>query len=143
MGQSDVTSNPGEEPAIGARLLLAEDDPELRRMMARALRRRGYAVVEAHDGRELVEVLLRAVTGERGLMPALIVSDVRMPGHTGLEVLARLRRIDWRTPVILLTAFGDPETHAEAERLGAAALLDKPFDLDDLCSAATTLVPPR
>lgn len=143
MGQSNATSNPGEEPAMGARLLLAEDDPELRRMMARALRRRGYAVVEAHDGRELVEVLLRAVTGERGLMPALIVSDVRMPGHTGLEVLARLRRIDWRTPVILLTAFGDPETHAEAERLGAAALLDKPFDLDDLCSAATALVPPR
>jgi DNA-binding NtrC family response regulator len=68
----------------------------------------------------------------------LIITDVRMHGVTGLEILAGLRENDWSTPVILMTAFGDAELHAEAMRLGALAVLDKPFELD----ALRTLVRP-
>lgn len=64
-----------------------------------------------------------------------------MPGCGGLEVLARMRRVEWSTPVILITAFGDAETHTEACRLGAARVLDKPFDVDELCLAARAIVP--
>jgi FixJ family two-component response regulator len=58
-----------------------------------------------------------------------------MPGLTGLEVLAGLRKRDQSTPVILITAFGDEQTHAEAKRLGATAVIDKPFDTADLLTA--------
>lgn len=142
MGQKDPVSQAAAVPARPSpRVLLAEDDPEMRRMMAGALRRRGYEVQETGDGRELVEALVRAVTGADELRPHLIISDVRMPGHSGLEVLARLRRVDLATPVILITAFGDARTHEEARRLGASTLLDKPFDLDDLCGAVQSLAP--
>ena len=62
----------------------------------------------------------------------VIVSDIRMPGVTGLSVLAGLRGIEGTPPIILISAFGDEETHAEARELGAAALLDKPFEMSDL-----------
>ena len=66
-------------------------------------------------------------------MPAdVIVSDERMPGVLGSEVLAGLREAQWPTPFILITGFGDEKTHQEAFRLGASAVFDKPFDLDDL-----------
>lgn len=123
------------------RVLVAEDDPEMRRLVCRALRRVGYRVVEVEDGRALVNTLIRCVKDTPEQLPDLIISDVRMPGCTGLEVLARMRRVEWSTPVILITAFGDMETHSEAHRLGAARVLDKPFDVDELCSAARTLVP--
>ena len=55
---------------------------------------------------------------------------------TGLDVVAGLRRAEWITPVIIITAFGDEATHAEAQRLGAAAVFDKPFDVNDLRIAA-------
>jgi len=61
----------------------------------------------------------------------LIVSDVRMPGSSGMDILAAMRRMGVRTPVILMTAFGDAQTRARAEALDAL-LFDKPFDVDDL-----------
>jgi FixJ family two-component response regulator len=58
-----------------------------------------------------------------------------------LELLADLRKSDWLLPVILITAFGDESVHDEGTRLGAAMVLDKPFDLEDLVDAVKTLVP--
>jgi len=127
--------------ATEPRVLVAEDDLEMRRLLCRAMRRAGYHVTEAEDGKALVNTLIGCVTSASGQLPDLIISDVRMPGCTGLEVLARLRRIDWSIPIILITAFGDEQTHQEAARLGAARVLDKPFDVDELCTAARTLVP--
>jgi two-component system response regulator HydG len=67
-------------------------------------------------------------------------SDVRMPGHSGLSVLEYLRSNDAVTPFVVITAFGDASTHAEATRLGAARVLDKPFDLNLLRQALVELV---
>ncbi len=66
-----------------------------------------------------------------------------MPGWNGLAVLQHLRREDWAMPFIVITAFGDEDTHQEASRLGAAAVFDKPFDVDDLRTAVFNIVPPR
>lgn len=126
---------------IRSRVLLVEDDDEMRSLLSAVLGAEGYQVHEARDGREFDAYLARALLG-RELVPDLIVSDIRMPGYTGLEVVESLRRFDWSIPVVMVTAFGTGETHAEARRLGVAATLDKPFDLDDLVRAARNLVPP-
>ena len=126
------------------RVLVAEDQLEMRALMCEVLRREGYEVVEAASGTELIERLVAGLIAEEDARaPDLIVTDVRMPGCTGLEVLARLRRNDWSTPVILITAFGDLATHEEAQRLGASYVLDKPFELDALVLAAFALAHPR
>lgn len=121
------------------RVLLAEDDNELRRLVARALERRGHQVVCAADGTELLEALGRSVLGAGTIDYDVIVSDVRMPGWSGLDMLAGLRAARVTRPVVLVTAFGTPELHQKAQRLGARAVLDKPFDLDELCTVVKRL----
>jgi DNA-binding NtrC family response regulator len=125
-------------PPVAPVIVVAEDDDELRHLLAHRLRRAGAAVIEARTGLELVELLSPPMTG--GPVAArpraeLVISDLRMPGLTGLEVVALVRSVDWALPVILMTGFGDAEAHAEARRLGAA-LYDKPVDLDALVATA-------
>jgi DNA-binding response OmpR family regulator len=126
------------------RILLAEDDDEMRHLLAGALRRDGYEIMEASDGIEAVGYLYPlALGGTTTAPPDLIITDIRMPGWTGIRVLQMVRAGHVPTPVILITAFGAPETHAEARHLGAAAVFDKPFDMDAVRAAVRKLVPPR
>ncbi len=114
-------------------VLLAEDDFELRRLLIRGLRKDGYDIVEVASGAELVHRLgLNLQEPERVEAVDLIIMDIRMPGWSGLEVLEALRSIGCQIPVIVMTAFGDDETHRTALRLGAASVLDKPLDPDHL-----------
>ena len=123
------------------RVLVAEDDVEMRRLVADTLREDGHEVVELADGgRFLVDIAAR-MKGEDGSDSVdLIVSDIRMPVCTGLQILEVLRQAHWRTPVILMTAFGDDATCRQAEGL-MAVLFDKPFELDDLRTAVANLLP--
>lgn len=114
----------------------------MRSLITTALRADGFDVLEACDGRELYEILMAmSPPGPRLAPPDVIVSDVRMPGPSGLDGLALLRQTSWSVPVIVITGFGDLATHDEARRLGAAVVLDKPFDLDVLRTAVLALVP--
>jgi CheY-like chemotaxis protein len=125
-----------------ARVLLADDDPDLRELIRDALRGAGHEVLEAEHGAHLLELLSTFLFDARNGPPAdVVVSDLRMPGVTGLSVLAGLRAQRARLPFILITAFADAETHAEAGRLGAA-VLDKPFELPALLALVRTQ-PPR
>jgi CheY-like chemotaxis protein len=119
-----------------ARVLVAEDDSELRTLIVMALREDGYQVTEAVDGNELLDGIADSIMDD-GRVGAfdLIVSDIQMPGFTALDILAGLRRTLSHTPVILITAFGDPLVRHKAERLGAVCVFDKPFDISDLRSA--------
>jgi CheY-like chemotaxis protein len=123
-----------------ARILLAEDNGDFRGMLAAKLRACGYLVQEASTGYDVIEWLL----GDQAF--DLVLMDNRMPGVTGIEALEGLRYAGepgrWAMPVILITAFGSPKLHAEAERLGAV-VFDKPFDIDELCSCAASMVPPH
>lgn len=115
-----------------ARIVVAEDDFEMRRLVADCLRREGYEVHEAQDGAEL----LVRVEDAFSLTPApvrvdLFVTDVRMPVYTGLEIVSGLREAGLSMPVVIMTAFGNAETRQKAEALGAA-LLDKPFKMEAL-----------
>lgn len=118
------------EPGIPPRVLLAEDDPAMRALVAAVLQADGCEVVEARDLEHLADVVAGYAEGPDSI--AMIISDIRMPGLSGLELLAALRAARWSTPVLLITAFGSDETHAEATQLGAIAVLDKPFSLERL-----------
>lgn len=120
-------------PAHPTSILLAEDDAELRKLIAATLRGEGYEVVEAANGMELLDAL-ELMVGRQ--LPYAIVSDIRMPMLSGMDVLAVIRASSTEVPVVLITAFGDVDTHLEAHDLGAVAILDKPFDM----SALTTLL---
>lgn len=113
---------------------LAEDDPELRTLLVGALEREGFAVKAVRDGLELV-----ALISSGSPRPDLIVSDVQMPRLTGLGALAELRRRGVTTPALLITAFGDDDTHGAAMRLGAV-IIDKPFDIYKFRTLAAVLV---
>jgi CheY-like chemotaxis protein len=128
------------------RILLGEDDLEMRALLAEALRSKGYAVVECADGmnvlNRLSSVLLSPEVSSRDPERFdLIISDIRMPGVTGLSILEGVQLFDRFPPMILITAFGDEQTHALAKRLGAAAMFDKPFDVDDLLRKVEELAP--
>jgi two-component system, response regulator, stage 0 sporulation protein F len=117
------------------RVVVGDDDAELRAVLAMVLSDDGYAVAEAADGTSLVDLLLRDDAAEADA----VVMDVRMPGYSGLEVLEKLRLAGRRVPVILVTACGR-EIEPRAQRLGARAIFRKPFDLDDLRTALAYIV---
>ncbi|HXU01895.1 MAG TPA: response regulator [Polyangia bacterium] len=111
-------------PRAPMRILLANGDPELRRLIGMVLRSDGHEIVEAGDGSELLEAIAPLVIdGDRPF--DLIISAQAMPGLPGVSVLAGLRSRGRRTPFVLLT--GHPVVQSQARRLGAV-VLDRPFD---------------
>jgi CheY-like chemotaxis protein len=123
------------------RILLADDDVVLRSLVAAALREDGYEVVESEDGGRLLVQIAGAYAGlGREIICDMIVSDIRMPVCSGIQILEGLRKAHWTTPVILITGFGNEATRRHAESL-RAIVLDKPFDLDDLRTAMADLLP--
>lgn len=129
------------QPWPAARVLVAEDDDELRWLITRTLRKSGFDVVEANDGSALLDRTGDAMLKDDTLSNIdLIVSDIRMPGWSGLDVLAGLNHAGVRVPMVLITAFGDDNTHHQATRLGAVAVVDKPFDMDQLRDVVLTSI---
>jgi len=124
------------------RVILAEDDADVRQLVAVALRGLGYEIIEARTGAELLDELGDGLlVGDLSARPDVIISDVRMPGLTGMEILAGLRQAEWSTPIILMTAYADLETREMAQRLGVDAFFQKPFDIDDLVTVVVNVTP--
>jgi DNA-binding NtrC family response regulator len=146
---SSVPPDPAgsEHTGLRRRVVLAEDDDELRWAMEDFLVAEGYDVVAVPDGRALLEHLGAAMLLERrDDPPDVIISDVRMPGLTGMQLLEKVRERGWTTPVVLISAFGDDVSRNRADSLGAAAFLDKPIDvsrLQQVIDAALERAPPR
>ena len=105
------------------RILIIEDEEKLRRVLELHLRSAGYEVETAGSAEQGWKLADRA---------GLIVTDLRLPDYDGLELIARLRRQNTRTPVIVITAYGSVETAVEAMRRGADDFVLKPFSLDHL-----------
>jgi DNA-binding response OmpR family regulator len=122
---------------MAGRIVVAEDDPAMLRLLAEALELDGHSVEVATDGAKLLVELVRARPQSEAI--DLVVSDIRMPTCNGFQVLEAVRAAHHTFPVILMTAFGDDETRARAEQLGAR-LFDKPFDLADLRSIVLELI---
>jgi two-component system, NtrC family, response regulator PilR len=107
------------------RILVADDERSLRELLAIVLRREGHEVLLAESG----EVALTAL--KRGPLD-LLISDIKMPDMSGVEVLRAAKATDASLPAIMMTAYASTETAVEAMRLGACDYLIKPFDVDEL-----------
>jgi len=119
----------------GARILVADDDPDLLGAVAAALERLGAEVVRAQNGGELIERL-----AEEGPF-TLVVADVSMPWMSGLQVMYSARTAGLGIPVVVMTALKDQHLAEQVQALGPnAVLLRKPFELDELESAVSSLV---
>jgi DNA-binding NtrC family response regulator len=106
-------------------VLLVEDKAELRAMLRKALERAGYTVEEAPDGNTAIEKV-------RSRRYQLVLSDLKLPGNSGIDVLREARRVEPTLPVILVTAYGSVEEAVTAMKEGAFDFIQKPVDLDHL-----------
>jgi len=105
------------------RILVVDDERSMRELLAIVLRREGYEVLLAENGRSAVSLLEREPVD-------LLISDIKMPDLSGVDVLRAAKKVDQDILGIMITAFASTETAVEAMRLGACDYLSKPFDID-------------
>lgn len=121
-------------------VLVAEEDETLRNELANQLGDDGYRLVMVEDGLELRDYL-EVARHPNALVrwPDVIVSDVSLSGHSGIDLCTWvLAQHEW-TPFILLAAREDEESHEAGDRVGATFVLDKPLDMEQLHDAVTVL----
>ncbi len=120
-------------PSRGARVLVVDDDPALRDGVGRALLAEGYATALANDGYE-------ALARVREWQPDVVVLDILMPGIDGLEVCRRIREVDTRLPILLLTAKDGAKDQITGLDAGADDYLVKPFSIGVLTARLRALL---
>ena len=118
-------SNKEAERTVAKRVLIADDEKNMRWVLDETLSKAGYEVTQAADGKEA----LAAIEDDP---PDLMVLDHKMPAPDGMEVLRRIRAKGETFPIIMLTAHGNVQLAVEAMKAGATEYLTKPFDLDEL-----------
>jgi Response regulator containing CheY-like receiver, AAA-type ATPase, and DNA-binding domains len=114
---------------------VVDDDRSVRFVLSTALREAGYAV----EGFDSAAAALQAL--DERPVPALLFTDVRMPGDDGLVLLEKLKAAHPQLPVIVMSAYTDVASTAGAFRGGAHEFLSKPFDLDDAVELARRALP--
>ena len=113
-------------------ILLVEDDREIRQLVGDLLRREGYRVIEAADGRQATRL-----AGQE--QPALVLLDLMLPGEDGLSICRRLRAAG-PVPILMVTAKGDPVDRVVGLEIGADDYLVKPFDPRELLARVRALL---
>mgnify|MGYP003345845264 FL=1 len=129
-----MTAKPSDSPA--PRILVVDDDPGQRSLLQTFLERHGHRPLVVESG----EAALRALASTP---VSLMISDVRMPGMTGLETLRRARQLHAKLPVLLVTAYADIREAVGAMRDGAVNYLSKPIDLDELLRTVEQITGPH
>lgn len=109
-------------------VLVVDDKEMLRDSVGATLQRAGYVVVTATDGQSALEQIARR-------RPDAVVTDLKMPGMTGLELVEQARQIDDALPLVVMTAYGAVDTAVQAMKLGAFDYITKPFEGDELIVA--------
>lgn len=122
------------EPSRGAgTVLIVEDDSAMRELLKDWLERGGFRVIEQPGGEELL-------AGTQSARFDAVILDKEMPGASGFDVLAFLRRFRPESPVIFITAFGGSGVEEEALRLGASRYLEKPFRVAELVEVVRAVI---
>jgi Response regulator containing CheY-like receiver, AAA-type ATPase, and DNA-binding domains len=116
------------------RVVLAEDNDEMRKVIHELIEGLGLEVSEVSSGADLVRVLSEDKPVD------LLVTDVRMPWLSGLEVSLSMRRVDLNIPILVVSAFGDDHLREQVEKLGNATFLDKPFKAEEFLSIVSKLL---
>jgi two-component system response regulator PilR (NtrC family) len=122
-----TTNPPASAPPVAGkpRILIVDDEPSMREMLRIVLRRDGYDVIVAENGKQAIEHLRREPVD-------LLLSDIRMPDVSGVDVLRAAKDLNRDVVAFMMTAFASTETAVEAMRLGAVDYLTKPFSMDEL-----------
>ena len=120
---------------VGTKVLVVEDDDSLRQAIERLLNVASFATAVYRSAEDLLAA--GPVAGD-----ACVVSDLKLPGMSGLELLAELRARGWRRPLILITAHDSPKVREEARQSGVAAFLAKPFLGSALVTAVKSAIEP-
>jgi len=107
------------------KILVVDDEQNIRRMLVRVLSSEGYTIKEAANGLEA----LKKLEGENC---SLVLLDLKMPGLNGIETLRKIKEYDPNLPVIMMSAYGSIAEAVEAMKLGALDYLIKPFDIEEL-----------
>lgn len=107
------------------KLLIVDDEKNMRWAISRALEKEGYEIYEASNGQEGIAIFERN-------RPDVMLLDLKMPVMDGMETLKKIRETNTTTPILMLTAHGTMETAIEAMKLGAMDYLSKPFDVEEL-----------
>ncbi|MCP3920566.1 MAG: response regulator [bacterium] len=112
-----------------SKILIVDDDKKIALALAARLKANGFDVRTAHDGMFAVSFAVKE-------QPDLIIMDINMPAGSGIQAAERIQNIASTTgvPIIFITASKDPALRAAASEVGAAAILDKPFESEDLVS---------
>jgi DNA-binding NtrC family response regulator len=131
---SDARDLPPRERKHALRALVVDDEPLIRWAIAETLHADGYDVEEAGDADGTVRALF-----DNPAPPDLVMLDLRLPDCRDLSLLETVRRLAPGATVVLMTAFGTPEIREQARSLGAAGVLDKPFDVDGLAGLMKAL----
>lgn len=116
-------------------LLLVEDNTALERILTLHLTRLGFEVTSAGTGEDALSLLRQS-----GLVPDILVTDIMLPGMTGLELALQLRERYIQLPTVLITAYPPEFLTRHGVRLGEFPLLNKPFGVDDLRRVITDLL---
>jgi two-component system OmpR family response regulator len=125
VGGAVTGSSPAGRPAPEARLLVVDDEPNIRELLSASLRYAGFEVATAADGQQ-------ALALAASFRPDLLVLDVMMPGLDGFGVVRRLRESGRYTPVLFLTAKDAAEDKVSGLTLGGDDYVTKPFSLDEV-----------
>ncbi len=120
-----------EEPMV--RILIIEDDEEMRSLLADFLREEGYEADSVDNGSEAFRILAQEPFD-------LVITDIRMPGLTGLDVLSAIKKFQFEIPVIVITAFGGEEVYRRSIARGADGYLEKPIHFHRLKTLIHDLV---
>ena len=123
MSVTEQETSPATVEPRAARVLVVDDERSMRELLAIVLRREGYEVLLADNGRAAVDLLERESVD-------VLISDINMPDMSGVDVLRAAKKVDQDILGIMITAFASTETAVEAMRLGACDYLSKPFDID-------------
>jgi len=119
-----------ENPAGKKSILIVDDEASFRFSACVALRRKGYRVTEAADGRQALAVVLDS--RQRGDPFDLVVTDIRMPEMSGIELIDALKEHGVDVPLCAITCFGDAALVAELAGKGCREYLEKPFPPEEL-----------
>ncbi len=128
------------ESACNGRVLVVDDEPDIRKVVRMTLQKAGYEVIEAENGEKAIEAIN---TGENRLLLDVLICDIRMPKINGVEAIAYFQQ-EWpRVPIIVLTGFPDTDMATSFLRSGVVDYLVKPVEGEKLRTAVARAMEQR
>jgi two-component system response regulator AtoC len=119
-----------------SRILIIEDDEEMRSLLEDFLKEEGFETNSVGNGSEAFRILVREIFD-------IVITDIRMPGLTGLDIIPGVRKLQPETNIIVITAFGSEEVHQKSIERGANSYLEKPLRFHELRRMVHELLSPQ